>query len=137
MSNRFGDANKLLADVDGVPMVRHTANVYLAAGLQPVVVVVGHQAKEVIEVLRGLDVQTILNPNFVEGQSRSLVAGLRALPAEVEAAVLGVADQPFLGEGTLRELVKRFREGGEIVVPRYGGQQGSPVLMARRVLPRG
>lgn len=67
-SSRYGDANKLLADADGSPMVRRSARTLLDAGLDPVVVVVGYQADRVRDALSGLPVEFAENPAYESGQ---------------------------------------------------------------------
>jgi molybdenum cofactor cytidylyltransferase len=132
MSRRFGQQNKLLARVQGEPIIRRTVRAYLEAGLVPVLVVMGHQAERVTHALVGLDVLMVANPDFHEGQSRALMRGIRALPGAVNAAVIGVGDQPLLQPDVVRRMIARFVEDGSLIVaPRFGGQRGNPVLFGR------
>lgn len=134
MSRRFGAANKLLMPIEGEPMVRRTVRAYVEAGLQPVIVVVGYEAERVAGALAELPVQIVHNPEFAQGQSRALRRGVAALPSEVGAAVIGVADQPFLTLDVLQALIHRYRVTPAVVVAsRYAGQRGNPVLFARDV----
>lgn len=136
MSRRFGPANKLLATVDGEAVLRRTVHPYLAAGLAPLIVVVGYEAERIIPTLEGLPVQLVLNPDFREGQSRALVRGMGALPADVRAVVIGVGDQPLLTVDVIEMLLAMYRRThAPIVAPRYGGKPGNPVLFDRRVFP--
>lgn len=136
MSTRFGARNKLLVPVDGLPLVRRTVSAYLGAGLDPVLVVVGYEADRVREALDGLYVVAVPNPEYEQGQSRGLVRGVRALPAETAAGVIGVGDQPALRPATLRLLVARWREtSAPAVYPLYAGQRGSPTLFDRSLFP--
>lgn len=132
LSRRFGDGNKLLVPVQGEPLVRRVVHSYLGAGLASVVVVVGHEAAEVVSALDGLDVVTVHNPEYAAGQSRALIRGVRSLPSSASAAVIGVADQPFLTAQIIRDLIAvQATSGAPIVVPTYGGQQGNPVIFVR------
>ncbi|MDH3230607.1 MAG: NTP transferase domain-containing protein, partial [Alphaproteobacteria bacterium] len=79
-SRRMGAVNKLLADIDGKPMVARVADAVLASQARPVVVVVGHEASKVRAALAGRDVRLVDNPEFANGISTSLKHGLRALP---------------------------------------------------------
>lgn len=136
MSRRFEDGNKLLARVGGTPVVRRVAGAYLDAGLEPVVVVAGYQAEEVTAALLGLRLTMVHNPHFEQGQSRALVAGVRSLPDTVEAAVIGVADQPFLHPSLIRRLVSTWQEtGAPVVAPLYDGERGNPILYTRTLFP--
>jgi molybdenum cofactor cytidylyltransferase len=132
MSRRFGAANKLLADVAGESVVRRSARAYVDGGLDPVMVVVGHEAEAVHQAVAGLPLRIVHNPEYEQGQSRALVHGIAALPGSVAAAVIGVGDQPWLQPGTIARLVETWRRTGvPIVAPRYSGERGNPVLFAR------
>lgn len=135
-SRRFGTANKLVLSVDGQPIVRRVVSAYLHAQLSPILVVVGHDADAVVERLADLPVTPVHNPDYSLGQSRALVRGVEALPEQIAAAVIGVADQPFLSGAIVRRLVATFRQtGAPLVVPRYGGRRGNPVLFDRALFP--
>jgi len=84
------------------------------------------------EELSGLDVEIIRNPDHDEGQSASLRLGLRSLPTDTEAAVIGVADQPLLRPSTIHALISAWVAGpAQAVVPLYRGDRGNPVLFSR------
>jgi len=135
LSRRFGRANKLLLPLHGVPLVRRTARAFVDAGLDPIVVVVGHQADEVAHAVSGVGADIVLNPDFKQGQSRALVRGVGAVE-DAAAAVIGVADQPFLSAAVVRSLLQAYREtGSSLVVPRYAGRRGNPVLFDRVHFP--
>ena len=132
MSRRFAEGNKLLAPLGGQTVVTRTVQAYLDAELDPVLVVLGYQAREVAAALTALPITTVSNPEFEQGQSRALVHGVRALPAHARAAVIGVGDQPLLTGDIIHELVAAYcSSDSPLVVPRYGGQRGNPVLVDR------
>jgi molybdenum cofactor cytidylyltransferase len=134
MSTRFGTANKLLAPVRGIPVVARTVQAYIDAGVVPLIVVVGHDAREIELALIDLPVRCVSNPEFRLGQSRALVRGIRELPKDIDAAVIGVADQPFLNGTIVQSVVNRYRlDRPLIVAPRYGGRNGNPVLFSRHL----
>jgi molybdenum cofactor cytidylyltransferase len=136
MSTRFGDSNKLLVRVRGVPVVARTVQAYVDAGLDPLLVVVGFGATEIEAVLSTFPARCVFNAEFHLGQSRALVRGVRALPQGVDAAVIGVADQPFLTAVIIRSLVDRFSLNRSLLVaPRYAGKIGNPVLFEQRLFP--
>lgn len=136
LSQRFGPRNKLLVPLRGTPIVVHTAQAYVEAGLRPVIVVVGHDAEGVKAALSPLPVIAVHNPDFAQGQSRSLVHGVHALPASCPAAVIGVADQPFLSSGVIQRLVEMWQQScSPLIVPRYDGRRGNPVLFDRILFP--
>lgn len=132
-SSRMG-ANKLLMDDGGTPIVARVVEQALAAGLSEVVVVCGHQEPEVRAALAGQDVRFVPCPDYAEGLSASLRCGLKALPADIDAALVLLGDMPRVGTGLLRRLIAAFNpiEGRAIVVPAFEGKRGNPVLWGRR-----
>ncbi len=132
---RMGRLKQLLP-VAGRPMVRQVAEVVSAVGLSQVVVVVGAQAEAVMAALADLPVEIVINAAWREGMSASLRAGLRVLRPDITAALIVLADQPALTPNLLRRLVDRYRAtGAPIVVPRYRGRRGNPVLWDRALFP--
>ncbi len=132
-STRFGQPKQLLA-WGGVPLVAHIADQALAAGLDPVVVVLGNQAEAVRAALGTRPVQTAMNWRWETGLSASVLAGLAALPPETEAAIFLQCDQPLVNADLLRTLVSRFEESNApIVYPTRADQRRPPVLFARHL----
>jgi len=132
---RFGGP-KALADWHGRPLVRHIAALARRAGLDPVIVVVGARAGAVRQALAGLPVEVVENPDWPEGMSRSLQAGLQALPAGVEAFVLLQVDQPLVRPRWLRQLIEAYRATGRpMVVGAVEGEARPPALFARPLFP--
>lgn len=133
-SRRMGRVNKLLAEVDGAPMVVHVARMLLASRAAPVVVVLGHQPDDVKAALAGLDVTFARNPDFATGLSSSLKAGIAALPDDVAGAVVALGDMPGVTTADVDALVDAFdpHAGRTICVPVHDGKRGNPVLWARR-----
>ncbi len=136
MSRRFGAGNKLLARFGGQSVISCTVQAYIDARLAPLLVVVGYQAEEIVEALNGRPIQVVPNPDFLQGQSRSLRHSLLALPEGTAAAVIGVGDQPLLRPETIRSLIDEYhRSDAPLVLPCYAGQRGNPVLFDSRLFP--
>ena len=134
-STRLGRPKQLLG-WHGRPLVRAVAEVALAAGLDPVIVVVGAARREVTAALAGLPLQIADNPAYMQGQSTSLRAGVAALAPHVAAAIVLLADQPFVTVAIVQRIVAEWRaRGAAIVAPEYAGQRGNPVLFDRAVFP--
>lgn len=133
-SRRMGDTNKLLAPVAGVPMVRRVAAVAIEVALDPVLVVLGHDAAAVRQALEGLPVRFVLNADYAEGIGSSVRAGVRAVAAPADGVMILLGDMPWIGSADLRVLLQAFNPegGGGICVPLVGGQRGNPVLWAAR-----
>ncbi len=91
---RFGEAPKLLATLDGVPLVRRVAEAALAARPRPVVAVLGANDAAVRQALAGLDLTFVRNGAYADGLSTSLKAGIAALP-DCDAAIVMLGDMPL------------------------------------------
>jgi molybdenum cofactor cytidylyltransferase len=133
-SRRMGGPNKLLMDVDGRALVRKTVETILAAGIADIVVVTGHQESEVRSALSGTAVRFVTNPDFADGLSTSLRAGLGALPESCEAALVCLGDMPLLEPEHIQRLAAGFdaKANRLIGVPTHHGKRGNPVLRARQ-----
>lgn len=136
-SSRMGPVNKLLADVEGQPMVRRVAEAAVASRAETVVAVTGHERENVEAVLSGLAVATVHNPDHAAGLSSSLHRGLAALPPEAEGVIVCLGDMPRVSAAVIDRLIAAFNplEGRAICVPTWQGKRGNPVLLARRFLP--
>jgi molybdenum cofactor cytidylyltransferase len=136
-SRRMG-RNKMLLALEGETLVRRAARRALAAGLSPVVVVVGHEPEQVRAELVGLACESVVNPDFTGPTSGSLHKGLERLPAEVDAAVVMLADMVLVTEQMLAALVAAGRGAGSaapLVVSRYGDITAPPLLFRRALFP--
>ncbi len=128
-------SQKLVALFRGVPVVRHSAAA-LGGATDALVVVVGSDAEAVGGALDGTGARIVKNPDWELGLATSIAAGIGALPAECEAAVIAVGDQPELDPFVVRAVVSRWRETGKpIVSASYRGVRAHPVLFARSVFP--
>ncbi len=133
-SRRMGSVNKLLADIDGKPMVQRTTDAVLKSRAEPVVVVTGHQAAQVHAVLDDRPVRFADSQDFAAGLSASLQAGLAAVPEECDGVLVVLGDMPLVSAPQLDKLIAALNplEGRAICVPTWQGKRGNPVLWARR-----
>ncbi len=133
-SRRMGAANKLLADIDGKPMVAHAADAALASGADPVIVVTGHEPDQVAAALDGRAVELVHNPDFADGLSTSLRCAIAALPGDIDGALVCLGDMPGVDARHLDRLIAAFdpSSGAALVVPTFQGKRGNPVLWQRR-----
>jgi molybdenum cofactor cytidylyltransferase len=130
-SSRMAPRNKLLEPIGGEKMVRHVAATALAGGAQPVIVVTGHEAAAVARALRGLAVTIVANPDYADGLSTSLRAGLRAVPAGVDGALILLGDMPDIETSVLAALMAAFTGPAAICVPVRHERRGNPVLWGK------
>ena len=128
--------NKLLIELAEEPLVRRAARRALEAGLDPLVVVLGHEADRARLALAGLPCTLVENPRHAEGMNTSLSAGVAAVPAAAEAALVLLADMPFVEPAMIAALVARWRESGApVVASRYGAVSAPPTLYGRALFP--
>ena len=105
------------------------------AGLERIVVVLGHHAEEIQRQVKIEAAQVLINPDYKSGQTSSLQVGLRSvIEEEVEAIILCLVDHPAVSPSSVRRLVATFRQSGApVVIPTNRGRQGHPVLIGRQV----
>lgn len=132
-SDRFGATNKLLATVDGQPMVRKTARTLVDADLEGISAVVGHQAANVEAAVEGLGVEIIRNDAYQEGMATSVRAGVQAVRATgADAALIALGDMPDVSSASVSALVAAYENDvGSALAAAYEGRRGNPVLFDR------
>jgi len=134
-ATRMGQ-NKVLLPLGGETVLRRAARAALSAGLEPVLVVLGHEAEKAEADLSGLPVRVVRNPRHHRGINTSLSAGAEAVPPEAVAAVVLLADMPGVDARMIRAVVERYREtGAPLVTALYGETPAPPTLYDRRLFP--
>src|SRR6476646_10290031 len=86
------DPTKLVAKLDGKPIVRRVAEAALAAKARPIVVVTGYARDSVGAAVAGLAVGVAFNPQFASGLASSLSVGLSAMPRDVVGVIVLLGD---------------------------------------------
>ncbi len=128
MSTRMG-RNKLFLDLGGRTLLDRAVSVALAAGLDPLLVVVGHEADRVRAALEGTPARPVLNPDYERGLNTSLRTGIAALPGGVAGAVVMLADMPLVDAEMIDTLVARWRAAGTpLAISRFGDVVAPPIL---------
>ena len=130
--SRFG-GGKLLAPLEGRPILEHVLERLEGAGLRDVVVVVRDDAPQLETAVDWGSARRVVNPTPEAGLSSSLKVGIGALSADVDAALITLGDQPLLPARAVRALIDADAQPGRpIVVPVYGDGIGrNPVLLRR------
>jgi molybdenum cofactor cytidylyltransferase len=138
-STRMGQTKALLP-LGAETFVSRIVRSFRAAGVEDVVVVVGHDATRVSEALNRLEPppRIVLNPEYESGQLSSILAGLRAIDRPgVRAMLLTLVDVPLVSPETVRAVVLRYRSTSAAVVrPVSGSLHGHPVLIDRQLFPQ-
>lgn len=129
------DTFKLLLPLDGGTVVAAAVDAAREAGLDPLVVVVGHRGDDVARALRGFPVRIVHNPEYRDGQAASLARGIREVRIATEAAAAAIllADEPRIAPDTIRRAVAAWRDSPDLVTRvRYRDRPGHPVVVPRR-----
>jgi molybdenum cofactor cytidylyltransferase len=137
-SSRFraaggSDLTKLVAKLDGKPIVRRVVEAALATKARPVIVVTGYARDSVEAAVADLDVGIAFNPKFPSGLASSLKAGLTAPPCDVAGALVLLGDMPWTEPRLIDALIDGFlaRKAALAAVPVREGRRGNPVLLGR------
>lgn len=109
------------------------------AGVEDVVVVVGHEPEPILKSLESLDMplRIVLNEAYESGQLSSVLAGLRAIDRPgVTGMLLTLVDVPLTSAGTVRAVLDRHRATrSPIIRPVNRGRHGHPVIVDRSLFP--
>jgi len=135
-SSRMGELKALLP-WQGVTLLEHQLRSLLEAGVQQVVVILGHDADRLKPVVEAVDGATwTLNPDYLQGKTTSLKTGVAALTGQDVADVLLLnVDQPRNSD-TVRTLLERHQASTFLItIPTHGGKGGHPILISAELLP--
>ena len=135
-SHRMGDENKLLMMIDDCPMIEHVAKTLNESCLNEIIVVTGFEAEQIKSALDSYDLRFVDNPDYEQGLSTSLVAGLRSVDEMTDAVIICLGDMPMVSSADITQLMNAFNpeEGREICMPTYQGKRGNPILWSRRFI---
>lgn len=128
-SRRMG-RQKLLLPFGGTCVIERVVDEVMAAGVVGVVVVTGHDRKDVARVLGARPVMPVFNADYREGMLSSVRCGIRHAPADWAGYLVCLGDQPLVRRETVAAVVAEFASRPEgIVVPAYGGRRGHPIAI--------
>lgn len=124
---------KLLASLEGRPLVQHVVDAANASAVDDVILVLGHGADALLAAVRLGRARPVVNPDWASGQASSLGAGIRAASG-ADAIVVLLGDQPRVTAALLDALVERQRATGSVaVVSSWKGQRSPPTLLHREL----
>lgn len=135
-ASRMGGWPKCLLELDGVPLIRRQLIALSEAGVEELVVVLGHEAERIEPVVQSFPVTLARNPQPEFGQVSSLRLGLAGLSGGLDAVLVALADQPLITVEDITELIGAYKnrpEGTAVVVPTELGLPGNPVIFSSQV----
>ena len=133
---RMGGRPKALLELGGVPLVLRQLIALSDAGVDELVIVLGHHAQQILPVIQHFPLTVVHNPRPDDGQVSSQRLGLAALNPNLDAVLIALADQPLISEQDITSVIGAFKkrpEGTAVVVPRVAGQPGNPVIFSAAV----
>lgn len=133
---RLGGRPKCLLELGGVPLIRRTLIALSGAGVDEVVVVLGHHADQIEPLVQDFPVTLVRNPRPDDGQVSSQRVGLGALTGKLDAVIVALADQPLLGAADINALIGAWKKrpaSVQVVQPHVGGERANPVIVGAEV----
>jgi molybdenum cofactor cytidylyltransferase len=135
-ASRMGHRPKSLLELGGVPLIRRQLIALSGAGVDEVVVVLGHYADRIEEVVKEFPVTLVRNLDPDAGQVSSLRLGLQSLSVKLDAVLVTLADQPLINSQDINDLIGAYKkrpEGSQVVQPMVNGLPGNPVMFSTDV----
>jgi len=134
-SSRMGTANKLLQEIDGVPMIRKVTEEMLATSLSSVSLILGHDAEIVANTVKDLPVKFIFNPEYRQGQSQSIRYAVESLNKDITDVLISLGDMPLVNAKLINQLIDNHFElpnsNSYITLPEYKSKRGNPVIWGK------
>lgn len=137
-SRRMGEFKQLLRLGDK-SFVEHCVDNLLASTVDRVIVVTGHRESDVRGAIGNRPVEIVHNPEYQSGMASSIKCGVRHVGNNAEACVISLVDQPRIDTATVDRLIQVYKKAREknaydsgrplIVIPRFGGKNGHPILL--------
>ena len=130
-SKRMNGENKLIKEIQGIPLIKLSVKNILASSIDELIIVLGHQ-KEIVEKLidKNEKIKFVFNKNFESGMASSIKTGLNNLSEKTEAFFICLGDMPMINQDVYNQLI-RSRNNKEIIIPTYKDQQGNPILFSK------
>jgi molybdenum cofactor cytidylyltransferase len=131
-SRRMGQP-KMLLPWGNLTVIEHVITTFLNAGVEDIVLVTGGAREQVERLTAQYPIRRIYNSDYAKGEMlSSLQLGLTAMPAQVQATLIGLGDQPQVQERCVRLVCEAYRENKpQLVVPSFQMRRGHPWLVAR------
>jgi molybdenum cofactor cytidylyltransferase len=127
-SKRMGKTKQLMPLGRSTLLERAIDNL-LASSVDETIVVLGHKAEEIAKTISERPVKIVLNPDYSQGMSTSIIAGLMLVDPRSQAVMLAMGDQPLVASGTINQLIEAFSKNKKgIAVPSYRGRRGHPII---------
>jgi len=131
-SKRMGQPKQLMPFGESTILEQAIDNL-LNSTVSETIVVLGHRAEEVMNVVTSKPVKIVINPDYQQGMSTSIIAGLDLVDSGTRAVMIALGDQPFVDSQTINSIIEVFMSSNKgIAIPVYQGRRGHPVIFSIR-----
>ena len=129
-SKRMGQPKQLMPFGETTILEQAVDNL-INSTVSETIVVLGHRAEEVMNVITSKPVKIVINPDYQQGMSTSIIAGLDLVDSGTRAVMIALGDQPFVDSQTINSIIEAFVVSDKgIAIPVYQGRRGHPVIFA-------
>jgi len=140
-SLRMKGENKLVKEINGIPLIKYAVKNILASMVDEIVIVLGHE-KDLIKSIVGVDrkIKFVYNKDFKKGISSSIKIGLNHISKKSEAFFISLGDMPNINQNIYNKLIKsrlkynkklKPKHKKEIIIPTFEGKNGNPILFSK------
>jgi len=134
-SKRMGKPKQLMP-LGSSTILEQAIDNLLNSAVDEVIVVLGYKAEEITKTIAAKPVKIIVNPNYRQGMSTSIIAGLILVDSQAQAVMLALGDQPLVDSQTINQLIDEFYNHDKgIAIPTYQGKRGHPIIFAIKYKP--
>ena len=138
-SRRFGAANKLLADLAGMPVLAHILTSLSGCAFDDIVVVASDGQAEIAALITQAGARAVSSPADRNGMGDSIAAGVRSIHSSSDGVLIVPADMPLITAPSLTQLIDVFHQhrGDHIVCAADpAGAQRPPVIWPAHLFPQ-
>jgi len=129
-SKRMGEPKQLMP-LGQSTILEQAINNLLNSAVNEIIVVLGHRAEEMIKTIAAKPVKIAINPDYWQGMSTSIIAGLNLIDSQAQAVMLALGDQPSVSSQIINQLIEEFYHHDKgIIIPTYQGKRGHPIIFA-------
>jgi len=127
-SSRMGEANKLLLDFKGQPIVKWVIDSVQESSIEELVVVGSELSLDHLKHLVPSDSLLVENQEYKSGMTSSIKAGVR-VANKSNAIMICLGDLPLLKTDSINLILEAYHDNSDrIVLPSHNGRRGNPVI---------
>ncbi len=140
-SLRMNGENKLIKEIDGIPLINYSIKNILGSSISEVIVILGHEDKKIKNIIdRNKKINFIYNDDFKSGMASSIKIGISNISKKADAFFVCMGDMPNVNQNIYNKLIKarynynkklKPQHRKEIVIPTYEGKNGNPILFSK------